>query len=147
MQAAPRGRRCSTSATPSPKPCCCCVAVWPTALFRWRRRVQTLLWLSVAFVLGLGFVLMERAEFNAMIAQGAGPDRSGFLSAFFTLVGTHGTHVSIGLIWILVMIAQVAVKGLTAPVHSRLLRLGLFWHFLDTMWVGIFSIVYLPGVV
>ena len=81
-----------------------------------------------------------------MIAQGAGPDRSGFLSAFFTLVGTHGTHVSIGLIWILVMMAQVAVKGLTAPVCSRLLRLGMFWHFLDIMWIGIFSIVYLMGV-
>jgi cytochrome o ubiquinol oxidase subunit 3 len=110
------------------------------------RRVQTQLWLGVAFLLGLGFVLMELAEFNAMIAQGAGPDRSGFLSAFFTLVGTHGTHVSFGLIWILVMMAQVSVKGLTAPVRSRLLRLGMFWHFLDIMWIGIFSIVYLMGV-
>ena len=110
------------------------------------RRARAVLWLGVAFVLGLGFVLMELAEFNAMIAQGAGPDRSGFLSAFFTLVGTHGTHVSFGLIWILVMMAQVAVKGLTASVRSRLLRLGLFWHFLDIMWIGIFSIVYLPGV-
>ena len=110
------------------------------------RRVQALLWLGVAFLLGLGFVLMELAEFNAMIAQEAGPDRSGFLSAFFTLVGTHGTHVSLGLIWILVMMAQVTVKGLTAPVRSRLLRLGMFWHFLDIMWIGIFSIVYLMGV-
>jgi cytochrome o ubiquinol oxidase subunit 3 len=110
------------------------------------RRAQALLWLAVAFVLGLGFVLMELAEFSAMTAQGAGPGRSGFLSAFFTLVGTHGTHVSFGLIWIVVMIAQVAEKGLTAPVRSRLLRLGLFWHFLDIMWIGIFSIVYLPGV-
>lgn len=110
------------------------------------RRVQAQLWLVAAFLLGLGFVLMELAEFNAMIAQGSGPDRSGFLSAFFTLVGTHGTHVSIGLIWILVMMAQVTVKGLTAPVCSRLLRLGMFWHFLDIMWIGIFSIVYLTGV-
>jgi cytochrome o ubiquinol oxidase subunit 3 len=110
------------------------------------RRVQAQLWLGVAFLLGLGFVLMELAEFNAMIAQGAGPDRSGFLSAFFTLVGTHGTHVSLGLIWILVMMAQISVKGLTAPVRSRLLRLGMFWHFLDIMWIGIFSIVYLMGV-
>ena len=76
----------------------------------------------------------------------AGPDRSGFLSAFCTLVGTHGTHVRFGLIWIVVMMAQVAEKGLTAPVRSRLLRLGLFWHFLDIIWVGIFSIVYLLGV-
>lgn len=110
------------------------------------RRTRTLLWLGVAFALGLGFVLMELAEFHSMIAQGAGPDRSGFLSAFFTLVGTHGTHVSFGLIWILVMMAEVAVQGLTAPVRSRLLRLGMFWHFLDLMWIGIFSIVYLMGV-
>ena len=110
------------------------------------RCAQARLWLGVAFLLGLGFVLMEISEFGAMIAQGAGPDRSGFLSAFFTLVGTHGTHVSFGLIWILVMVAQVSVKGLTAPVRSRLLRLGMFWHFLDIMWIGIFSIVYLMGV-
>ena len=89
---------------------------------------------------------MEISEFGAMIAQGAGPDRSGFLSAFFTLVGTHGTHVSFGLIWILVMMVQVSVKGLTVPVRSRLPRLGMFWHFLDIMWIGIFSIVYLMGV-
>jgi cytochrome o ubiquinol oxidase subunit 3 len=110
------------------------------------RRAQTLFWLVVAFLLGLGFVLMELTEFHALIARGAGPDRSGFLSAFFTLVGTHGTHVSCGLIWILVMMAEVAVKGLSPPVHSRLQRLGRFWHFLDIMWIGIFSIVYLPGV-
>ena len=110
------------------------------------RRTHALLWLGVAFALGLGFVLMELTEFHGMIEQGAGPDRSGFLSAFFTLVGTHGTHVSFGLIWILVMMAEVAMKGLTAPVRSRLLRLGMFWHFLDIIWVGIFSIVYLMGV-
>ena len=77
--------------------------------------------------------------------KGAGPDRSGFLSAFFTLVGTHGVHVSSGLIWILVLLGQVMVKGLSLPVTSRLFRLGLFWHFLDIAWVGIFSVVYLPG--
>ncbi|MGZ3323220.1 MAG: cytochrome o ubiquinol oxidase subunit III, partial [Xanthobacteraceae bacterium] len=65
---------------------------------------------------------------------------------FFTLVGTHGLHVSFGLIWILIMASQVMVKGLTAPVTSRCLRLGLFWHFLDIVWVGIFSVVYLPGI-
>jgi cytochrome o ubiquinol oxidase subunit 3 len=81
-----------------------------------------------------------------MYQQGAGPQRSGFLSAFFTLVGTHGLHVSNGLIWILIMSIQVIVKGLTQPVASRLFRLGLFWHFLDIVWIGIFSIVYLPGV-
>jgi cytochrome o ubiquinol oxidase subunit 3 len=89
---------------------------------------------------------MEISEFVGMIAKGAGPDRSGFLSAFFTLVGTHGVHVSVGLIGILVMVGQILVKGLTDPVASRLFRLGLFWHFLDIVWIGIFSIVYLPGV-
>ncbi|HEX7073055.1 MAG TPA: cytochrome c oxidase subunit 3, partial [Hyphomicrobiaceae bacterium] len=85
-------------------------------------------------------------EFSGMISQGAGPDRSGFLSAFFTLVGTHGLHVSIGILWIIVMIGQVLAKGMTRPVASRLIRLGLFWHFLDIIWIGIFSVVYLPGV-
>jgi cytochrome o ubiquinol oxidase subunit 3 len=103
-------------------------------------------WLLVTFVLGLVFVGMEISEFSGMVEVGAGPDRSGFLSAFFTLVGTHGLHVSAGLIWILVMAAQVTIKGLTPPVVSRLSRLGLFWHFLDIVWIGIFSVVYLPGV-
>ena len=102
-------------------------------------------WLAVTFLLGAGFVFLEVREFAGMIAKGAGPDRSGFLSAFFTLVGTHGVHVTMGLLWIVILSAQVMLKGLTAPVASRLYRLGLFWHFLDIAWVGIFSIVYLPG--
>jgi cytochrome o ubiquinol oxidase subunit 3 len=105
-----------------------------------------LAWLLVTFVLGLGFVGMEIREFHGLVQMGAGPDRSGFLSAFFTLVGTHGLHVSLGLVWILVMAGQVVVKGPTEAVSSRLLRLGLFWHFLDIVWVGIFSVVYLPGI-
>lgn len=103
-------------------------------------------WLIVTLVLGLGFLAMELIEFYGMIAQGAGPGTSGFLSAFFTLVGTHGLHVTFGSIGICVMIGQVLVKGLTLPVRSRLVRLGLFWHFLDIVWIGIFSVVYLPGV-
>ncbi|MPZ41681.1 MAG: cytochrome o ubiquinol oxidase subunit III [Rhizobiales bacterium] len=110
------------------------------------KKPSLLAWLLVTFVLGLGFVVMEAREFSRMVQLGAGPDRSGFLSAFFTLVGTHGLHVSFGLIGILLMASQVAVKGLTMPVISRLSRLGLFWHFLDIVWVGIFSIVYLPGI-
>ena len=102
--------------------------------------------LLVTVLLGVGFVGLEIREFHGMVQAGAGPDRSGFLSAFFTLVGTHGLHVSFGLIWILIMASQVVVKGLTAPVASRLFRLGLFWHFLDIAWVGIFSVVYLPGI-
>jgi len=110
-------------------------------------RGKVLLWLAITFLLGAGFIFLEIGEFSGMIAQGAGPDRSGFLSAFFTLVGTHGLHVSVGLCWILVMMGQVFFKGLTAPVASRLMRLGLFWHFLDIIWVVIFSVVYLPGLV
>ena len=108
-------------------------------------RGAVLAWLLITFVLGAGFVFLEIREFAGMIASGAGPDRSGFLSAFFTLVGTHGLHVSVGLTWILIMCGQVMMKGLSVPVTSRLFRLGLFWHFLDIAWVGIFSIVYLPG--
>ncbi|MDJ0512234.1 MAG: cytochrome o ubiquinol oxidase subunit III [Methyloceanibacter sp.] len=108
-------------------------------------RGKVLLWLAVTFLLGAGFIYLEIGEFAGMIAEGAGPQRSGFLSAFFTLVGTHGLHVSVGLCWILVMMGQVYFKGITAPVASRLMRLGLFWHFLDIIWVVIFSVVYLPG--
>src|SRR5258708_7493796 len=108
-------------------------------------RSAVLAWLLVTFVLGLGFICLEIREFQGMVWAGAGPDRSGFLSAFFTLVGTHGVHVSMGLIWILIMSGQVFLKGLSVPVTSRLFRLRLFWHFLDIAWVGIFSIVYLPG--
>jgi cytochrome o ubiquinol oxidase subunit III len=107
---------------------------------------RMLSWLAVTFLLGLGFVGLEIREFHGMVRAGAGPDRSGFLSAFFTLVGTHGLHVTFGLIWILIMTSQVIIKGLTVPVTSRFLRLGLFWHFLDIVWIGIFSIVYLPGI-
>jgi cytochrome o ubiquinol oxidase subunit 3 len=103
-------------------------------------------WLAVTFVLGAAFVALEISEFTGMYQQGAGPQRSGFLSAFFTLVGTHGLHVSMGLTWIVILSIQVLLKGLTRPVASRLFRLGLFWHFLDIVWIGIFSIVYLPGV-
>ena len=108
-------------------------------------RSAVVAWLLLTFVLGAGFVFLEIREFLGMIGAGAGPDRSGFLSAFFTLVGTHGTHVSVGLIWILILSGQVLFKGLSVPVVSRLFRLGLFWHFLDIAWVGIFSVVYLPG--
>jgi cytochrome o ubiquinol oxidase subunit III len=109
-------------------------------------RQAVLGWLVVTFLLGMGFIAMELHEFHAMIVAGAGPWRSAFLSAFFTLVGTHGTHVSLGLVWMLVMVAQVFAKGLTTPVRARLLCLGMFWHFLDIVWIGVFTIVYLMGV-
>jgi len=105
-----------------------------------------LIGLAVTFLLGLGFISMEIHEFHGLITAGHGPDVSAFLSSYFTLVGTHGTHVTFGLIWMAVMLGQVIVKGLTSPVQSRLMRLSMFWHFLDIVWIGIFSIVYLMGV-
>jgi cytochrome o ubiquinol oxidase subunit 3 len=109
------------------------------------RRDRILLWLSITFLLGLCFIGMEINEFRSMVLEGNSPQRSGFLSAFFTLVGTHGTHVFFGLIWIAVMWVQVNSKGLTPPIFSRLIRLSMFWHFLDIVWVGVFTIVYLLG--
>jgi len=107
---------------------------------------KVILGLVITFLLGLGFIFMELHEFYGLIMAGHGPSKSGFLSAFFTLVGTHGTHVFFGLIWILVMIAQVVKKGLTDGVRSRMMRLSLFWHFLDVVWIGVFTVVYLLGV-
>ncbi len=111
-----------------------------------RGRINRVLgWLGVTFLLGFGFIGMEYNEFHRMVLDGNGPDRSGFLSAFFTLVGTHGAHVLIGLLWMAVMASQVFFKGLTTQVRSRLMRLSMFWHFLDIVWVGVFTIVYLMG--
>jgi cytochrome o ubiquinol oxidase subunit 3 len=110
------------------------------------RKDLVLTWLFITFLLGLGFIAMEFNEFHHLILDGNGPARSGFLSAFFTLVGTHGTHVSFGLIWMMVMMVQIIIKGLIPPVQSRLIRLSIFWHFLDIVWVGVFTIVYLMGV-
>jgi cytochrome o ubiquinol oxidase subunit 3 len=109
------------------------------------RKNSVLTWLGVTFLLGLGFISMEVNEFYHMILSGNGPQRSGFLSAFFTLVGTHGAHVTFGLIWMGTMVGQVVIKGLTVPVQSRLMRLSMFWHFLDIVWIGVFTIVYLMG--
>ncbi|MCB5187608.1 cytochrome o ubiquinol oxidase subunit III [Methylobacillus caricis] len=103
-------------------------------------------WLAVTFLFGLGFIVMEVNEFYHLIHEGFGPDRSGFLSAFFTLVGTHGLHVTCGLIWMAVMMAQVASKGLTTTNNTRLMCLSLFWHFLDIVWICVFTVVYLMGV-
>jgi cytochrome o ubiquinol oxidase subunit III len=111
------------------------------------RARRTLFWLAVTFALGAGFVGMEVAEFHSMILAGNGPARSAFLSAFYTLVGTHGTHVGFGLLWMAVMMLQVGVKGLSESVRARLLCLSMFWHFLDIVWIGVFSMVYLLGVI
>ena len=111
-----------------------------------RSRGATLGWLAVTFGLGLAFVGMEVHEFAHMVADGAGPDRSAFLSSFFTLVATHGLHVTCGLIWMAIMMVLVVKKGFTPSTESRLACLSLFWHFLDIIWVGVFSLVYLFGV-
>ena len=108
-------------------------------------RVGVLRWLAITALLGLCFIAMEISEFHRMIGEGAGPDRSAFLSSFFALVGTHGLHVTSGLIWMAVMIAQVAMRGLSATNRTRLICLSLFWHFLDIVWIGVFSVVYLTG--
>ncbi|UJF17548.1 cytochrome o ubiquinol oxidase subunit III [Vibrio sp. SS-MA-C1-2] len=103
-------------------------------------------WLLVTFVLGFCFILMEMYEFHHLIDAGYGPDRSAFLSAFFTLVGTHGAHVTFGLIWLAVCYYQLSTKGLTPLMETRLKCLSLFWHFLDIVWICVFTVVYLLGV-
>jgi cytochrome o ubiquinol oxidase subunit 3 len=111
-----------------------------------RRRLATYFFAVVTFVLGAAFLALEIREFASMIADGATPQHSAFLSAFFTLVGCHGMHVSVGLIWLMVMMAQVAIKGFAPSVQRRLLCFALFWHALDIIWVGLFTVVYLMGV-
>jgi cytochrome o ubiquinol oxidase subunit 3 len=101
---------------------------------------------ALTFLLGAGFLLIECTEFAGMVARGAGPARSAFLSSFFTLVGTHGVHVAGGLVWLVYMVAQVMAKGLRAAVLRRLLCWSLFWHALDIVWVGVLTLVYLMGV-
>jgi cytochrome o ubiquinol oxidase subunit 3 len=111
-----------------------------------RRQVDTYFFAVVTFVLGAAFLYLEVHEFAGMIALGATPERSAFLSAFFTLVGCHGLHVTAGLVWLAVMMAQVAVRGFRASVERRLLCFALFWHALDIVWVWLFTVVYLMGV-
>jgi len=113
---------------------------------RSRSHVATYWGGAVTFVLGAAFLGLEIREFANMIAQGATPQRSAFLSAFFALVGCHGLHVTGGLIWLIVMMAQVAVMGFRTRVQLRLMCFSLFWHTLDIIWVGIFSVVYLMAV-
>jgi cytochrome o ubiquinol oxidase subunit III len=111
------------------------------------RAGATRFWLAITGLLGAAFVGIELYEFSSLVAEGAGPQRSAFLSAFFTLVGTHGAHVAVGLIWIAVMLVQLSQHGLTQPMKRRLICLSMFWHFLDIIWIGVFTFVYLFGVV
>ncbi len=113
-----------------------------------QRSSQVLGWLAVTFLLGLGFVTLEVHEFLGLVAIGAGPDRSAFLSSFFTLVATHGLHVTFGLIWMAVMMLHlVGKRHLSEATITRLSCLSLFWHFLDIVWICVFSFVYLSSVV
>ncbi len=109
------------------------------------RKRLTLMALAATLVLGLGFLAMEAYEFAHLIGEGHGPGTSAFLSSFFTLLGTHGLHVALGSVWMLVVMAHVYVRGLEAGTRTKLMCLGLFWHFLDIIWIFIFTFVYLFG--
>ncbi|ULU24124.1 cytochrome o ubiquinol oxidase subunit III [Dyella terrae] len=104
-------------------------------------------WLAVTFLFGAGFIGMEVYEFAKLIHEGAGPSHSAFLSSYFTLVGTHGLHVTCGLIWLVVMMDQIRRFGLTDATQRRLSCLSLFWHFLDIVWICVFTFVYLRGAI
>ncbi|MCB5204541.1 cytochrome o ubiquinol oxidase subunit III [Neorhizobium sp. T786] len=110
-------------------------------------KAETLFWLGVTGVFGLLFLGLELYEFYHLIQEGAGPTRSAFLSSFFVLVGTHGLHVTFGIIWLVTLMVQVKMHGLISENRRRLMCLSMFWHFLDVVWIGVFSVVYLMGVV
>lgn len=112
-----------------------------------QQRAKVIRWLGVTFLFGAAFIAMEVQEFAHLIAEGAGPSRSAFLSAYFTLVGTHGLHVTAGLVWLAVMMHQVLRFGLDGVVRRRLACLSLFWHFLDLVWICVFTFVYLRGAI
>jgi len=107
---------------------------------------MTQIWLAITGLLGAGFITLELREFAHLIEHGAGPQRSAFLSSFFTLVGTHGLHVTFGIVWLLTLMAQLSRHGLNPSNRRRLMCLSMFWHFLDVIWIGVFSVVYLMGV-
>jgi cytochrome o ubiquinol oxidase subunit 3 len=111
-----------------------------------KRTGSTLAWLAVTGVLGACFIGFELYEFVHLIHEGAGPQRSGFLTSFFALVATHGLHVSFGIVWLITLMFQVNRHGLTPENGRRLMCLSMFWHFLDVVWIGVFTFVYLMGV-
>ena len=109
------------------------------------KRGQTQAWLFVTLLFGLAFLGIELYEFSNLIHEGHGPTQSAFLSSFFTLVGTHGLHVTFGSIWLVTLMVQVQLKGLIPANRRRLMCLSMFWHFLDVIWIGVFTFVYLMG--
>jgi len=108
-----------------------------------RAALRTYFWALVTATLGVVFLYLEVSEFAGMVHQGAGPTRSAFLSSFFTLVGTHGAHVTAGIAWLAIMMAQIATMGFRPMVVRRMLCFSLFWHALDIVWIGVFTVVYL----
>jgi cytochrome o ubiquinol oxidase subunit 3 len=106
----------------------------------------TLAWLAITGLLGAAFIYLEVSEFAHLIHEGAGPQRSAFLTSFFSLVGTHGLHVTFGIVWLLTLMVQIKKVGLGAANLRRLMCLSMFWHFLDVVWIGVFTFVYLMGV-
>ena len=110
-------------------------------------RVKFYAAMAVTFVLGLAFLVLEGREFAHLVSIGAGPQRSAFLSAFFSLVGCHGLHVTAGLLWLLTMMAQAFAKGFRQDILHRMMCFSLFWHALDIIWVALFTVVYLLGVI
>ncbi|MBM6596532.1 cytochrome o ubiquinol oxidase subunit III [Microvirga sp. BT291] len=106
---------------------------------------KTLIWLAVTGLLGATFVSLELYEFAHMFREGATPQRSAFLSSFFALVGTHGLHVTVGIVWLVTLMVQVRRFGLIEDNQRRLMCLSMFWHFLDVVWIGVFTFVYLMG--
>lgn len=113
--------------------------------FRHKQQTNLIGWLLVTFALGLAFLLMEVYEFAQLVHEGNGWQRSGFLSAYFTLVGTHGLHILVGLLWLVVVVPNILRNGLNHIVAKRLMLFSLFWHFLDIIWIFIFTLVYLMG--
>lgn len=109
------------------------------------QKISTMAWLGVTFLLGAAFLAMELTEFSHLVQEGNSWQRSGFLSSYFTLVGTHGAHIAAGLLWIIVMLFQIGVRGINSAGLRRVACLGLFWHFLDVVWIFIFTVVYLMG--
>nr|WP_245413957.1 cytochrome o ubiquinol oxidase subunit III [Fulvimarina endophytica] len=112
-----------------------------------RKQGQVLFWLGITGLLGIAFVGVELYEFAHFFAEGAPPQRSGFLSAFFALVGTHGLHVTFGILWLVVLMVQIARTGLIDDNRRRVMCLSMFWHFLDVVWIGVFTFVYLVRVI
>jgi cytochrome o ubiquinol oxidase subunit III len=110
------------------------------------RRGTMMAWLIITGLFGAAFLGIELYEFAHLIHEGAGPQRSAFLSSFFTLVGTHGLHVTFGIVWLITLLFQVGKHGLTGANKRRIMCLSMFWHFLDVVWIGVFTFVYLMGV-